>query len=131
MCARENLTERSAKGFAEWWLAGRIREESVAVWRFVPFSAFEVLADFCALLLNRAREKVFRFRSCGIRILHKLALEHEWPIHFLVAGVTELARKVCVASPVAAPTPSFNSKTKPQLHDSLNQVFKPGPTQVV
>lgn len=123
--------ERSAKGFAECWRAGRIREESVTVWRFVPLSVFEVLADFCALLLNRADKKLLWFRSRGIRIFHELALKHERPVRFLIAGVAELSRKVCVATPVAAPAPSFNSKAQPRFHDSLNQVFKLGPTQVV
>jgi hypothetical protein len=131
MCAGENFVERSVKGFAECWLAGRIREESVTVWRFVPLSAFEVLVDFGALLLNRAGKKLFWFRSCGIRTLHELALKHKWPVHFLVAGVAELSLKVCVTPPVAAPAPSFNAKAQPRFHDGLNQVFKVGETQVV
>jgi hypothetical protein len=120
MSAREDLTERSAEGFAERCRAGRIREESITVWRFLPLSAFEVPADFCALLLNRARKWFLRFRSRGIRILDELALKHERAICFLFTGVAEFSLKVCVTTPVATPSPSFNSKAQPHFHDSLN-----------
>ena len=75
MSAREDLTERSAEGFAERCRAGRIREESITVWRFLPLSAFEVPADFCALLLNRARKWFLRFRPSHSGFLNATCIE--------------------------------------------------------